>query len=149
MGFKEYQKKNRTSSITKEEKENHLNREMPVLNFPVCVKQGASYFRYHENGKFEHIHIKTENKIRHVQTSFSFGFLTWLTDYKESLKIIARQHELIEEKDFVQIVERYFDYEYKEFFKDNQTIKIENNYFPENETFSNNDIIIPEHDANF
>lgn len=134
----------------RQERENYINRELPVLNFPVCIKQGTSYFRYHENGKFEHISIKTENKIRHLQTSFSFGTLTWLSDYKEDLKIIARRNELIEEKDFVSLVQRYFDYEYKEFFKNKSELKIENNFFPENETFtSNNDITIPDHDASF
>lgn len=125
-------------------KEDFLSRNLPEIEFPVCVKQGDSYFRYQADGRFEHITVKL-NGIDHIQTAYSFGKLTWLTDYKEEIKTIIHRHGEISQENFIKIIERYFNIEYKNFFNENEiqkpTLKPEYNYFPENNFSSINENI--------
>lgn len=125
-------------------KEEVLARNLPEIEFPVCVKQGDSYFRYQADGRFEHISVILKG-IDHIQTAYSFGKLTWLTDYKEEIKTIIRRHGEISQEDFLKAIERYFNIEYKNFFSEGEiqkpTLKPEYNYFPENEIWSNNENI--------
>lgn len=136
----------------KEIKQEHLQRDIPELEFPVCVKQGDSYFRYHKDGRFEHLSVKLKG-IEHVQTSYSFGKLTWLTDYKQEIKTIVIRHGEISQKDFLNIIDRYFETEYKNFFNEkeiqSESLKPDKNYFPENEIFTNNEIIHSNNDSPF
>lgn len=126
--------------------------EMPELEFPICIKQGESYFRYQADGRFEHIYVKL-NGIQHVQTSYSFGKLTWLTDYKQEIKTIVRRHGEISQQDFLNVISRYFDAEYKSFFDEkeaqSETLKPDKNYFPENPILFNSETINTHTDAPF
>lgn len=133
-------------------KEDFLSRNLPEIEFPVCVKQGDSYFRYQQDGRFEHISVILKG-IDHIQTAYSFGKLTWLTDYKEEIKTIIRRHGEISQEDFLKIIERYFNIEYKNFFIEEEiqkpTLKAEYNYFPENLISSINENISDNGECNF